>query len=662
MKEIKNVAVIGAGAMGAQIGALAAEAGYNVKIRDIEQKFLDKGRQTVLEMYDKRVSRGRLTEEAKRKYMSKMTFLLDLREAVEDADIVIEAVPEIMELKKNVLKEVTALCPKDCVFATNTSSLSIAEISVAARRPEMVVGTHYFNPPSRMTLLEIIKGEKTSKEAIDIATRAANAMGRDVIICKDVPGFVANRIFCNMSNEADWALANGEVKSPFEVDSAIKYKLGLPMGMLELQDTLGGGSIDTQFHVMEYFGETMGKSYGPAPVLTKLFKEKHWGRKTEKGYYDWTNGKTNEIPMNAGVDFDPIRVLATAVNEAAKLIEMDATTRNEIDTAVLLGLNYPRGILRMADSVGLDAIVNELDRLYEKYNKEDRYKASSVLTALVKKGKLGRKTGEGFYSYGPGEYEAIRIEIKKDKKVARLILNRPSKANAFHADMMAELNKALGELEKNNDVQCVVITGAGANFCGGADVGAFASGRVDDTFNFSEAPHEVFTRIETFPKPVIAAINGAAMGGGLELALACDIRIMNKTAQLRLPEITLGLFPGAGATQRLGRLIGWSRAKEMILLAEPVMADKALAWGLVNVVAEPVEFNKAVDSVAEKLASGPPLAQKLVKGLFYYGAQADQRTALYLEAAASGDIALTKDLNEGITAMNYRRPPKFTGK
>jgi enoyl-CoA hydratase/3-hydroxyacyl-CoA dehydrogenase len=366
--------------------------------------------------------------------------------------------------------------------------------------------------------------------------------------------------------------------------------------------------------------------------------------------------------MNAGADFDPIRVLATAVNEAAKLIEMDATTKEEIDTAVLLGLNYPRGILRMADSIGLDVIVAEMNRLYEKYNNEDRYKVSSVLTKLVKQGKLGRKTGEGFYSYGLGEFEAIKLEIDKKKKVAKLILNRPSKANAFHADMMAELNKALGELEKNADVQCVVITGAGANFCGGADISAFASGRVDDAFNFSEAPHEVFTKIETLSKPVIAAINGAAMGGGLELALACDIRIMNKTAQLRLPEITLGLFPGAGATQRLGRLIGWSRAKEMILLADPVMADKALLWGIVNMIAEPAEFNKTVDSIAEKLANGPPLAQKLVKGLFYYGAQADQRTALYLEAAASGDIALTKDLNEGITAMNYRRPPKFTGK
>src|SRR4030067_2627728 len=153
----------------------------------------------------------------------------------------------------------------------------------------------------------------------------------------------------------------------------------------------------------------IGKSYGPATILTRLFKEKIWGKKAGKGYYDWSGGNANELQMNAGAGCDPLRVLAGAVNEAAKLIEMGATTKEEIDIAVLLGLNYPRGILRMADSWGLDVIVNEMNRLYEKYNHEDRYKASGVLTKLDKQGKLGRKTGEGFYSYGPGEYEDIEI-------------------------------------------------------------------------------------------------------------------------------------------------------------------------------------------------------------------------------------------------------------
>jgi enoyl-CoA hydratase/3-hydroxyacyl-CoA dehydrogenase len=660
MKEIKNVAVLGAGSMGAQIGALAAEAGFQVKIRDIEEKFLERGRQMVEEMYDKRIQRGRLKDEEKKSFMSRMSFLLDLKEAVKDADLIIEAVPEIMDLKQQVLKEVTELCPEDAVFATNTSSLSIAEIASVARKPEMVVGTHYFNPPSRMTLLEIVHGANTSDEAIKIAEKAAIAMGRAVVHVKDVPGFVANRIFCNMSNEADWALAQNEARSAFEVDSAIKYKLGLPMGMLELQDILGGGSIDVQYHVMEYFASTMGESYGPAPILEKLFKAGDYGKKTGRGYYDWSEGKTNEIPMNAGADFDPIRVLAPPVNEAAKLIEMGATTREEIDTAVLLGLNYPRGILRMADSTGLDKIVIELNRL-EKTYKVDRYKCSSVLTDLVAQGKLGRKTGEGFYAYGPGEYEFIKLDINKETKVARLILNRPNRANAFNYDFMLEIAKALSELEKQDDVRCIVITGAGANFCGGADFAAFASGKMDDTLIFSETPHDVFTRIETYSKPVIAAINGPAIGGGVELALACDIRIMSTRAQLRLPELTLSIVPGAGATQRLGRLIGWARAREMILLSEPVMAKKALDWGLVSYITEPDKFDAQVDEIAARLASGAPLAQKLTKALLHYGAQADQRTGLFIEAAVSADVSLTKDLNEGITSASYRRQPKFTG-
>jgi len=314
----------------------------------------------------------------------------------------------------------------------------------------------------------------------------------------------------------------------------------------------------------------------------------------------------------------------------------------------------------MADSVGLDKIVAEMNRLYNNY-KEDRYKASLVLTKFVKQGKLGRKTGEGFYSYAPGEYEFVKLDINKETKVAKLILNRPNRANAFNYDFITEIDKALGELERQDDVRCIVITGAGANFCGGADFAAFASGKMDDALTFSETPHDVFTRIETYPKPVIAAINGPAMGGGLEIALACDIRIMSKRAQLRLPELTLGLLPGAGATQRLGRLIGGARAKEMVLLAEPVMSDKALDWGLVNYVVEPDKFNALVDEIAGKLANGAPLAQKLAKTLLYYGAQADQRTALFTEASASANIALTKDLNEGVTAVQNRRQGKFTG-
>ena len=179
MKEVKNITVLGAGAMGAQIAALAAEAGYKVTVRDIENKFLDHGRQLITEGWDKRVKRGELTAEKKDELVGRLSFIVDVKEAVKNADLVIEAVPEIMDLKKKVVKEVSELAPDDMVFATNTSSLSIAEIAKAAKHPERVVGTHYFNPPSRMALLEIVHGKLTSEEAIKVSESVAKAMKRD---------------------------------------------------------------------------------------------------------------------------------------------------------------------------------------------------------------------------------------------------------------------------------------------------------------------------------------------------------------------------------------------------------------------------------------------------------------------------------------------------
>jgi enoyl-CoA hydratase/3-hydroxyacyl-CoA dehydrogenase len=444
------------------------------------------------------------------------------------------------------------------------------------------------------------------------------------------------------------------------VDSAARYKMGLPMGVMEIDDILQGGAIDTRYHVMEHFRETLGESYRASPLTEKAFKAGNFGKRSGKGFYDWSAGQTNEISMNAGADFDIIRILANGVNECAKLLESESTTKEEIDRGVIQGLNYPRGILRMADSVGIDKVVAELNRLETTY-KEERYKVSPLLVKMVSEGKLGRKTGQGFYSYGTGEYEFLIVNIDKETKVARLILNRTYRANALNLDFIKEIGAALDALENRDDVRCIVLTGAGANFCGGADVSSFAAGKMDSVMVFTEAGQDLSTRIETYSKPVIAAINGAAMGGGFEMVLACDLRIMSKKAQLRLPELSLGLTPGLGGTQRLIRLIGAARAKEMVLLADPVMADKALEWGIVNFIAEPDKFEALVNDIAKKLAAGAPLAQKMAKKAFYYGNQADQRTGLFIEATVSGDLMFTKDLNEGLTSMSYRRPPKYSG-
>jgi enoyl-CoA hydratase/3-hydroxyacyl-CoA dehydrogenase len=661
MKDIKNFVVLGAGAMGAQIGALAAESGFNVIIRDIEEKFLARGRQIVNANYDKRISRGRFTEEGKKQVLSRITFMTDLKEAVQDADYILEAVPEILSLKQKVFGEASQYCRADAVFATNTSSLSITEIAKGLKHPEQLVGTHFFNPPSRLVLLEIIRGEQTGSEAIAIADVVARKMNREIVHVKDGPGFLVNRIWITMANEADWAVSYGEAKDNFVVDSAARYKLGLPLGLLEIDDVLQGGAIDTRYHVLEHFREVFGESYRAAPLTEKAYKAGHFGKRSGAGFYDWSPGKTNEIPMNAGADFDPIRFLAIGVNESAKLLESDSTTREEIDKGVLTGLNYPRGILRMADSLGLDKIVNELNRLYALY-KEDRYEASHLLTAMVAAGKIGRRAGEGFYTYGPGEYEFVKIDINKETRVAKLILSRVNKANALNYDFMREIDKALDVLEQDDAVGVIVITGAGVNFCAGADVSAFASQNLRTVMQFTEAGQDLYTRMETYPKPIVAAINGPAVGGGFELVLACDLRIMSRKAMLKLPEMTIGITPGLGGIQRLSRQVGMARAKEAVFLADVITPEKALDWGIVNFVVDADKFDATVAEIAGKLATGPALTQKLAKSTFYYGAQSDQRTSLFIEAAVSGDVMFTKDVNEGLTAMNNRRAAKFSGR
>ena len=657
--EVKNIAVLGAGAMGHAIAELAAVSGFNVKIRDIKEEILKNAMERIKQSLEKDFKKGRIKEDPQA-VLSRISATVDLKEAVEDADMIIEAIPEIMDLKKQVFAECEEYCREDTIIATNTSSLSITELSKALKKPERFIGLHFFNPPKVMRLVEIVWGEKTSEETVRITEEVSKKMNRVIIhVRKDVPGFVVNRIFVTMANEAAWALEKGE-GTVEEIDSAVKYRMGLPMGLFELHDLLGGGCVDVSYHVLEYFRQTLGESYRPAPPFERLFKAGHLGKKSGKGFYDWSEGKSNEVPLRAGAKFDLLRLIAPAVNEAAWLIEKGVATAEEIDLGVIHGLNYPRGLLRMADDVGIDKIVEKLEKLYEEY-KEDRYKVNPVLEKMVEENKLGRKTGEGFYKYGRGLYEFVKVEKPKEN-VAVIKLNRPQRANALNETFLKELEDALDWLEEDEEVRCIVITGEGRNFCAGADIAVFAEGKVERMFEFSQLGQRVFNKIEKLSKPVIAAINGAAMGGGFELALACDLRVVSSRAILALPELNLGIFPGWGGTQRLALAVGVSKAKQFIFMRENIDAKTAYELGIANYIAEENEFWDKVMEVAEKIAEGPPLAYKYVKRVMFHGIKPELEASLFMESAAGGDIVLSEDVAEGIQAFSYRRKPNFKGR
>jgi len=657
--EVKKVCILGAGAMGSGIAQVCATAGYEVWVRDIKQEFLDRGKANIEKNLQRAVSKGKMTEEKAKEILSRIHFTLDMEEAVKDADLVIEAVPEIMDLKKQVFAEVQKYAKPECVFASNTSGLSITELGNSTDRPEKFLGLHFFNPPPVMALVEVIKGEKTSDETIKFGVEFVKSLGKvPVVVKKDVTGFIVNRILVPYLVLAIDDVEKG-VATKEEIDATMMYKYGFPMGPIELSDFVG---LDILYHASQQW-DIVPQS----KLLEEKFKANELGMKTGKGFYDWSAGRP-KIPQELAGKYDALRLIAPMVNIAADLIAMDVADAKDIDTAMKLGTNMPKGPCELGDEIGLDVILAKVEELYKEKGFEI-LKPSEYLKKMVSEGKLGEKSGEGFYSYGKGEMTFKNLEIEKDaeNKIAKIIINRPQRLNALSLDTLDEIFEALRLLEKDDDVRVVVITGAGDKaFSAGFDLQTAM--QVPDflapanSMMVAAKGQWVFTQIERFPKPVIAAINGYAFGGGCELAMACDFRIMKRGAKIGLTEVSLALIPGWGGTQRLPKLVGMTKAKEMIMLAKRIDADEAERIGLVNKAVDPEKFEEEVMALAKELAAGPPVSLRAAKYAINFGAELPAEIGQYIEAGMFAVATSTQDVVEGVSAFFQRRKPEFKGK
>ena len=391
--KLKKVAVIGSGAMGHGITQLLAMSGIEVAMVDISDEFLQKGMEKIKWSLGKFVEKKRIRQEDADAALSRIKTTTSYEEAAKDIDLAIEAVPENMELKKQVFAKLDSIAPPHAILASNTSTLSITEMGNATKRPEKVAGMHFFNPPQMMALVEVIKGEKTSQETIDTLVELAKRLGKTpVIVKKDVRGFIVNRVLGVVFNEAFWAYHRGEATKE-GIDASVKYSGGFPMGWFELADFVG---LDIAYEVGKILYEAYGERFKPcAEVIEPLVKEKKLGQKTGVGFYDWTKGRPR-IPFNLMEEYDVERSWAVAVNEAAWLIHEGAASPADIDTGMKLGTYWPSGPCEYADRTGIDVIVNKLKELYAKYNME-MYKPCPLLEEYVSKGWLGKKTGRGFY-------------------------------------------------------------------------------------------------------------------------------------------------------------------------------------------------------------------------------------------------------------------------
>ena len=291
---IDSVAVIGAGTMGAGIAQVCAQAGWKTNLFDAFPEGLERGMKAIDAFWDKGIARGKTSPDQKTEWAANLHAVSNMADAVGDVDLVIEAVPEIPELKHKIFAELGAMTREDCILGTNTSSLSIADIATASGKADKVIGMHFFNPVPIMKLLELVKHDSCSEETIAVAEAAGKAMGKTTILVKDIPGFATSRLGVVLGNEAIRMLADG-VASAKDIDTAMVLGYKHPMGPLALTDLVG---LDVRRDILLNLKQSFNDdSYTPHPLLEKMVAEGRLGKKSGKGIYDWSSGSAEETEL-----------------------------------------------------------------------------------------------------------------------------------------------------------------------------------------------------------------------------------------------------------------------------------------------------------------------------------------------------------------------------
>ena len=553
MQPIQRVAVVGAGNMGSGIAQKSAQEEFDVQMVDREAQWVERGQSIIANFLEEAVERRIFSPAQVDAIQGRITGVIGVEETAADTDLVIEAVFEDFDVKTAVFKTLDEACDSNTILASNTSSLSVNALAEATGRPDRFVGLHFFYHPAKNRLVEVIPAQASSQETVNKVVQYCKMLGKVVIVCADRPGFVVNRFFVPWLNEACLLLEEG-VASAAQIDAiACKaFQIGLgPFGLMNLT----GPPI--ALHSTDYLAEQLNtpRYTGAANLRTLVAGNDQWEISDESSYDEAQYTEVSE------------RLLGVVFGVAAQIVDEKICSMEDVDRGAKVGLRWARGPFELMNRIG----VGEAHRMAQSF---------------------AQTAGEGwvvptfFTQQGSNSWTFSYVDTNVQNGTATITINRPEAMNALNVVVVEQLTEAVEAANNRTDVHTVVLDGAGKAFVAGADVKFFVdkirADAIPDIYEFTADGHRLLDLLEQSPKTTIALTTGLALGGGLELALACDYRIGTRRTQFRFPETSIGIYPGLGGSQRPARICGIPIARWAVLAGNFMDANTAAQLGLVT--------------------------------------------------------------------------------
>jgi len=567
MNTVNSVAIIGAGNMGSGIAQKSAQEEFNVQMVDREKQWVDRGEKIINDFLEEAIQRRIFKPEKVEEIKSRITGVVGTENVAPDTDLVIEAVFEDFNIKKDVFNILDRVCGDKTILASNTSSLSVNELAKATGRPDKFVGLHFFYHPAKNRLIEIIPAETTSPESLAAVEQYCKTMGKVVIVCKDRPGFVVNRFFVPWLNEACHLVDEG-VASIAQIDAVAEKVFNIGMGPFALMN-LTGPSI--ALHATNYLAEQLNcaRYYGAECLKQTIAESGMW----DIGEITECDDETSQIISE--------RLLGQVFAVSAQIVQEEICSIEDVDRGAKVGLRWAEGPFEIANKIG----IKDTKRMAQKYAELAKFELP-----------LWIKEKEGLFDFN-------YIDTKIDNDIATIVLNRPEAMNALNEEVVRQLGTVLDDLNSRKEISTIVLEGAGKAFVAGADVKYFVDkireDSIKDIYDFTSYGHEVLNKLEKSQKTTIALTTGLALGGGLELALSCDYRIGTRRSQFRFPETSIGIFPGLGGTQRTPRICGIEASRYAVLAGNFLDSKVASALGIITHLIDSASINETVVTLSK---------------------------------------------------------------